>query len=134
MTNKGKIIRIKYITRQMVRENRHQYYVFSDNMIHKGYGGQAKEMRGEINSIGIPTKWKPDTKSDSYFSDSDLKSTVIVEIDNVFMKIQWILNQGGDIIIPSDGIGTGLAKLELCAPKIFHYIQNRIKILEEEFK
>ena len=36
MTNKGKIIRIKYITRQMVRENRHQYYVFSDNMIHLG--------------------------------------------------------------------------------------------------
>ena len=43
-----------FITRKDVRENRFKIYVFGDNLQKIGYGGQAKAMRGEYNTIGIP--------------------------------------------------------------------------------
>jgi len=46
----------KHITRQMLRAEPGTLWVFGDNLQRKGLGGQAKEMRGEPNAIGIPTK------------------------------------------------------------------------------
>ena len=63
-------------------------------MQQKGYGGQAREMRGEPNSIGIPTKWAPDSNKSSYFCDGDLDNT------------------------------TGLSQLARRAPRIYKYITD----------
>jgi hypothetical protein len=53
---RGKVIRLKHITREMVRADPSTVFVFGDNMARNGLAGQAKEMRGEPNAIGVPTK------------------------------------------------------------------------------
>ena len=34
-----------------------------------GFGGQAKEMRGEPNAISVATKWEPSNRPNAFFSD-----------------------------------------------------------------
>jgi len=129
----GIIIREKFITRKMVQEYRNKaFFVFGDNILRQGFGGQAKEMRGEPNVIGIPTKWKPTTSSTAYFSDSDYDFIgVRLAIDNAFTMIEKVLEAGFNIYIPLDGIGTGRAKLNVTAPIIFKIIEDKIKELEQ---
>jgi len=114
----------KIITRKQVQQNRHKIYVFGDNLQHEGYGGQAKAMRGECNTIGIPTKFSPY----EYFRESSY-NLVIPIIKMYFDEIKQHLNDNKIIVIPEDGIGTGLAKLKTKAPNIWKYIkQEMIKL------
>jgi len=85
----GKIRREKYITRAMVRAKPRTMFVFGDNMARSGFGGRAKEMRGEPNAVGIPTKWRPAKDEAAYFKDADFRinSPVHLEIRNAFSLI-----------------------------------------------
>jgi len=110
-------------------------YVFGDNMARFGRGGQAAAMRGEPNSLGIPTKWLPDNRPNSYFSDSqfDAGSVVWLTLSAAFTQLQEVLNEGYTVVIPSDGLGTGLSRLPDCAPKIAAWIDEQIVLLEQKF-
>jgi hypothetical protein len=103
-------------------------FVFGDNMARKGLGGQAREMRGEPNAVGIPTKWLPSLAAGAYFSDEDLER-VKPSLDEAFDKLEAHLAAGGDVVWPDDGIGTGLAELPSRAPAIHAYIASREKRL-----
>ena len=46
----------KVITRDKIKENPDVLYLFGDKLLRKGLGGQAKEMRGEPNTLGIVSK------------------------------------------------------------------------------
>ena len=122
-----KIIYQNFITRQDLKANPDKVYLFGDNLQKQGLGGQAKEMRGEPNAIGIPTKKKPSNSDDSFMSDLEYNENVIA-IDEAFNKIPI----DKTIVIPSAGLGTGLAKLDIRAPKTFSYLQTRLKQLITE--
>lgn len=114
-----------FITRTEVRTNRNKLYVFGDNLLKIGYGGQAKEMRGEWNTIGIPTKKSPH----EFFSDNDY-DRVAPLIKLKFEEIWYYLRQYEYIVvIPSDGIGTGLADLPNKAPRIWAVVEHNLKNL-----
>lgn len=118
------IIFQKLIYRDDVKRNPNVLYVFGDNIARKGFGGQAREMRGEPNAIGIATKHSPI----AYFSDKDFEDVIeIIDID--FKPLFTHQTSGGIIIIPTDGIGTGLAQLPSRAPKIHAYIQEKFNDL-----
>lgn len=119
----------KFITRKYVQENRHKAFIFGDNMQRKGLGGQAKHMRGEKNSFGIPTKWEPSEHEDAFFTNADFKA-VKSTIDRAFRDI-WFSDLS-IVVIPQDGIGTGLAQLDKRAPVISKYIESKIKQLYEQ--
>ena len=122
------------ITRQYVRENREKRFVFGDNMFGRGLGGQAGAMRGEPNSIGVPTKWSPEHKPGAYFTDDDwLNANVRHALFQAFESIEAALSAGHDVIIPEDGIGTGLAELPQRAPAIASYIDGRLAVLVDRF-
>lgn len=112
----------------MLRDNPGTLFVFGDNMERVGLGGQAKEMRGEPNAVGIPTKWGPSTKPGAYFKDADFPH-VQDEIDKGFDRLVRHVNNGGTVVWPEDGIGTGLADLPRKAPKIYAYLQSRLEEL-----
>lgn len=114
-----------FITRNEIRKNRNKIYIFGDNLLEIGYGGQAKEMRGEWNTIGIPTKKSPY----EFFSDNDYDE-VVPFIKLKFEEI-WCYQQqyGYTIVIPSAGIGTGLADLPNKAPRIWKVIKENLKKL-----
>lgn len=115
-----------YIVREDLKNNPDKVFLFGDNLARKGYGGQAKEMRDEPNAVGIPTKKLPSNGSDAFFSDTELEINKYV-IDRAFGKIP----RDKTIVIPSAGLGTGLAQLDVKAPKTYAYLLECIKKLEE---
>lgn len=124
----------KFITRHMVRANRDTLFVFGDNLAEIGHGGQAKEMRGEPNSVGIPTKWYPAMEDDAFFKESDLH-IVKGYIEAQFKLLAMQLAKGGDVVWPEDGIGTGLARLRERAPSIFAIIvagRSRLEVMGDQ--
>ena len=122
------------ITRKYIRENKDTIFLFGDNMEKKGFGGQAKEMRAEPNSIGIPTKWKPSMEEKAFFTDDDFHLNQVKErFMHTFLTIEGYLESGHNVVIPRNGIGTGLAQLEERAPLIFNMIQSTIKNLKKKY-
>ncbi|AKE44783.1 hypothetical protein AU106_gp152 [Sinorhizobium phage phiM9] len=107
----------KFITRQMLKDEPDTLFVFGDNLSRVGLGGQAKEMRGEPNAVGIPTKKLPLMADHAFFTDDDyfLVLDQLLEADK---RIVEHLNSGGTVVWPEDGIGTGLAQLDERAPMI----------------
>ena len=113
----------KFITRSMVQEHPNDLFVFGDNVLRTGLGGQAKEMRGEPNAVGIITKRFPSNTPDSFLNQGDFLNWFnltardrIRLLDHVYL--------GGNVVWPSDGIGTGLADLKNKAPDIMRAIKD----------
>lgn len=103
-------------------------YLFGDNVVRAGRGGQAG-IRRASNSIGIITKRLPsNTRPNSFLTDDvlDLTSGLIInDIRRVVEKIQ-----NGDyerVHIPAAGLGTGLANLKQTAPKTFKFLSYHLK-------
>ena len=55
----SKTLIVKLYTRKDIQADRSKVYIFGDNFARYGRGGQARECRGELNCIGIPTKRSP---------------------------------------------------------------------------
>ncbi len=109
------------ITREDVRSKKEKTFLFGDNLTGRGFGGQAKEMRGESNAVGIPTKKAPDNKPGSFFTDKEFTENKRA-IDEAFKRIP----ENANLVIPKDGIGTGLARLAETAPQTFAYLNEKL--------
>jgi hypothetical protein len=116
-----------FITREDVRREPDKIFLFGDNLAQSGLAGQAREMRGEPNAIGIPTKRAPNNQIDSFFFSKDYKEAVAA-IDAAFNRIP----EGVTVVIPSAGIGTGLARLEDTCLQLLNYIRYKIWGLNRE--
>lgn len=115
----------KHITRQMLRDEPNALFVFGDNLERRGFGGQAKEMRGEPNAVGIPTKKRPSMNEDSFFTSSDEDWELWLSSSSVErVKLSNHVQHGGKVVWPLHGIGTGLAKLRDKSPRIETSIRN----------
>jgi hypothetical protein len=114
---------IDWITRDMLRAEPQARFVFGDNAARQGLGGQAKEMRGEPNAIGIATKWTPDMEHGAFFDDNvgAERSMSIMATD--FSYVLQALEEGRTVYVPSGGLGTGLSRLPQVAPR--HYAMLR---------
>lgn len=121
-----------WINREDVQANPEWYYVFGDNLQRVGLGGQAKAMRGEPNAIGVATKRRPDNDLQSFFYERD-KEDVIAIVERDIQKIETVLKKGATVVIPSDGLGTGLSRLPEFAPSVDQYIKDRIAQLERTY-
>lgn len=126
----GTLLKVKKYVRSNLKTNPTHLYVFGDNMEREGFGGQAKECRMEPNAVGIPTKWSPSMKAEAFFSDKDF-DRVKIDLDIAFHVLSEHLKSGGTVVLPVDGIGTGLANLEIKSPLIFEYIQKGLADLEK---
>ena len=129
------VLRQKWITRADLKANRDSLYVFGDNMVRTGRGGQAAAMRGEPNAFGIPTKWYPSNDSWAFFTDVEFTTDSIVSwtLTGAFNHLTEVLHDGYTVVIPMDGLGTGLSRLPETAPTIAHFIDQQILLLEQEF-
>ena len=116
----------KYITRSMLRDEPDKLFVFGDNFKRRGYGGQAKEMRGEPNAVGIPTKFYPGSDECDFFRDSSYGEW----LEKSAVDIMRLLFHNGTIVWPINGIGTGRAELRERAPRIYKAIKRIEHLLE----
>lgn len=124
------VIYFKKIYREDLINNPDVLFLFGDNDLRKGYGGQATEMRGEENAIGIRTKWEPSTAKKAYFSDDDYE-TIVDMIDDDLEPVIEALENDQIVVVPVDGIGTGLALLEEKAPMVYEYLQEKMESLRD---
>lgn len=118
------------INRQDLRNNPSIYYLFGDNTRRVGYGGQAGQMRDEPNAIGIATKENPS----SYFSEDHFIQNMRVIWDDMQPVFHAII-AGKTIVIPSDGLGTGLSRLPEMAPKTnkgLLFLLHHLKLMDAE--
>ena len=125
-TFRGELISMKKFTPGIVKNNPNKIFVFGDNLARTGKAGQAI-IRDEPNVIGVPTKISPR----KFFSDDNFDEAVEA-IDEAFLKIDEARGLGKVVVLPEDGLGTGLAQLEEKAPRINNYLQRKLKALKEE--
>ena len=118
-------------TKKLVKENQHVYFIFGDNLVQKGHGGQAV-IRDFKNTIGIPTKKYPSNYKKSFFNDEEYKENKSI-IDKSFTKIEDKIKEGYYISLPKNGLGTGLAQLEKKAPKTNQYLLKKLEKLKKDF-
>ena len=124
-----RVVRMKWITRAIVREHRDYIFLFGDNIARRGLGGQAAAMRGEPNAVGIPTKKLPSNSDEAFFTDAELEQNKAA-IDQAFEYLtrkSTALEQ--IIVMPANGLGTGRAQLQNRAPLTFAYLQKRLEDL-----
>jgi hypothetical protein len=127
------VIRQKRIYREDLGTNdKVALYLFGDNLMHEGMGGQAAEMRHEPNAVGVPTKKAPFNDASSFFSDADFDDVDAVYA-GIFSEIKEKFEDGKFkvLVLPADGLGTGLAALDKKAPKIFALLQEYLCELEQ---
>jgi hypothetical protein len=122
----GTLIFKKFITRDYIEKYapNNYWFMFGDNMAQMGYGGQAREMRGAPNTIGVPTKWRPSNEASAFFSERsfwDVRPRINEAFDLAHAKLE-----NGTLVLPEDGFGTGLADLINRAPTIYHYIDAKV--------
>ena len=71
-------------------------------------------------------------KEGAFFNDGDLACRDVVKaFDDAFSLMELALSEGKDVVIPTDGIGPGLADLPRRAPRIFRIITDRIAGMEK---
>ncbi len=108
------------------------YYCFGDNDDRIGLGGQAAEMRGESNAIGIRTKKSPGHADRDFYKDEEFDECAR-KIDEDFAKVEVMLKGGRAIVFPTEGFGTGLSELKKYAPKLLEYIEETMVRLADEY-
>lgn len=124
------VLRQYRIYRADLRANPHLLYIFGDNLQRQGMGGQAAEMRGEPNAFGIATKRRPSHgHRDDYFHDDDPAAQLLVKAEFDALEIHLQRHDYKGIVIPLDGIGTGLSMLPTYAPKLLDYINEKLNEL-----
>lgn len=118
----------KVILREDARRNRDVLYVFGDNLVRKGFFGQAKELRREPNAVGIRTKYTPT----QYFAEAPAETIAQNRmIDEDMKRLFSHVKNGGIVIWPSDGVGSGAARLQIEAPSTFEHLQSKLDALLE---
>lgn len=115
---------MKYITKHDVKHMPNAIFVFGDNDARSGLGGQAREMRGEPNAIGVRVKKSPSMAPTSFYRDEEYYTNINKIAEDLLRLHQ--MSQGKTIIFPEDGIGTGMAMLDQTAPMTFNYLSERL--------
>lgn len=110
-------------------------FVFGDNMLGFGKGGQAI-IRSEPNAYGVPTKRKPSMSPGSFFQQNNE-----YDLDCVLLRIKGLwehLESGGKIVVPLNpageiSLGLERAMLREKAPVIYDTIVRHIEEMQDTF-
>lgn len=119
----------RMFTIEQCRINFDTLFIFGDNTLRSGEGGQAY-IRNQRNAIGIATKHNPGVDEKDFFRDDKFEDNCKI-IDEDIERVKNYAKEKGmkQYCFPLNGLGTGRAMLHVKAPKTFFYLCNRL--LEE---
>lgn len=115
--------------------NPHKLYIFGDNLMRIGRGGQA-QIRDCFNSTGLATKCAPTMNDNAFFRENTQEEEDyfknVISKDVFKIKQRFFAQQVSfdTIVFPADGLGTGLSKLPEKAPGLYNFLKE---ILYNEF-
>ena len=113
----------KILTPADLRKRPKTLFVFGDNDMRTGKGGQAVN-RDESNAVGFRTKHKPTTSADAYYSDDNYTDNIRKmqeDLDNIKR-----LSGNYDSVYFMPGIGEGRALLKEKAPKTYKWMKDNL--------
>lgn len=122
-----------FITRAFIEANPHILFIFGDNDERWGYGGMAKEFRGEPNSVGIRTKKAPNMDAEAFYTDDEFGDNVRKIDADIANVLRYMNMEHFTLLHIPEGVGKGLAKLQENAPDTFRYLQRRLDQLRGKF-
>ncbi len=123
----GALLIMPWIVRADLQSQPDALFAFGDNEGRYGLGGQAREMRGEPNAVGIATLKAPGV----FWSDDEADRQCAV-IDADMAPLFAALADGRTVIWPADGVGSGLADLQNRSPKTWAHLQARVAELKTQ--
>lgn len=123
---------VRRYTRDDIRANPHKLFIFGDNIVRSGYGGQAAAARGEPNAVGVVTKRASNDRPDAYLSDDDYVNNVLTIMRDLNPALAH-LAMGGIVVWPADGIGTGRAQLHVHAPLTLRFIDTLVDAIKQVY-
>lgn len=136
MTNKNikYTVCFEYYTPELCKANPNKLWVFGDNLLKTGKGGQAI-IRDEPNALGIPTKVYPSQVPDSFFSDDPVTLNYLKHFyDEVFDELVEYSDYSSTIVFPAQGLGTGLSEMPERAPLLLAFLDGKIsELLGEDY-
>lgn len=109
----------------LLREEPDKVFVFGDNLVRAGRGGQAV-IRCEPNAFGVPTKRLPSMREDAFFGDRDDERAAVLDS----LRRLYALGRGCVIVFPAAGLGTGLAQMPSRSPRLYKEMTH---LLEAHF-
>ena len=110
------VVYLKWITRNMLQAEPEAVFVFGDNRARVGLGGQAREMRGEPNAIGVATLHTPGQFYDEFDHDA------LLAVASDLTRVASAIAEGRTVYVPFDGLGTGIAQLPEHSPSLHRFI------------
>jgi len=123
-----KIVLEDKITPAML-DSKSQIFLFGDNEQRKGKGGQAKVMRGHAKAYGIRTKRAPSMSESAFWTDKTYKSNIKMMADDFLAAFMAASDGDHELVIPSAGIGTGMAQLKQRAPRTYKWLNSFLRNL-----
>lgn len=124
------LLRLSNIKRSALRAQPKWLWVFGDNFTRQGMGGQAAEMRGEPNAVGLVTKRTPGWMDFDFLTDWDLFTVQEISKPDI-AKLQDCLRTNGTVVWPRADIGTGRAQLARRAPRVRKFWDEILVELQE---
>jgi len=125
----GKIEIIDHYTEAIVKSFPDKIFVFGDNLVRRGKGGQAI-IRDLPNTFGIPTKRIPSTHIKAYFSDQQDEVNAVVD---ALLELKKMWEAGSTLVFPKQGFGKGLAKMNMYSPALYEKMNIFLKKMEPRF-
>jgi hypothetical protein len=125
-------IQRKWFSDHQINKYPNAFFIFGDNLMAKGIGGQAKVCRDKKNTIGIPTKLTPGTDKAAYITSEIYQNNPHIKgaVEYAFNHVLKAVEAGLDIIWPLDGVGTGLALLRENCPELLNDINREFENLK----
>ena len=115
-------------SREEIQANPKALYIFGDNFAKRGLGGQAAAARGEPNAVGIATKRAPSLVASAFLTDADL-AQLQDHVAPALSRLRQHLAANGTVVMPADGIGTGLAQMPDRAPVCWRWLCDQLSEL-----
>ena len=123
------IVQEEWFSVKQCKENPLNIYIFGDNNLRIGNGGQA-QIRPCQNSTGVTTKRSPSMTDEAFFNDSF--TDLITIMNDLYTLYQIHTNPNCDhmtLVFPKDGLGTGLSELPKRAP----FINKQLELLLNQY-
>lgn len=117
----------EWYSKVQCKANKNKLYVFGDNLLRTGCGGQAI-IRYETNTHGIATKSFPGTHPTDYFDDSPHQAIAVInDIHSLITK--YHTGEYDCVVLPHDGLGTGLSKMDKTSPQLFKMMNSMLQAI-----
>lgn len=113
---------VQVVSVELLRRHPEKVYVFSDNLLRRGLGGQTA-IRNEPNAYGVPTKRSQSLNGAAFFSDQEDERLAVVEA----LRELYVIAKSKTVVFPKAGLGTGMTQMASHSPKVYALMSSILK-------